>query len=88
MTTTTTTDVTSVVAGRALIDECDAELLRLLAARRAISQQIQRLRREAGGPRIEHARENEIIRRYAAELGQPGPALALAVLDYCRGPGR
>ena len=46
---------------------------------------MQQLRRVAGGPRIEHARENEIVARYGDALGRPGVTLALAVLELCRG---
>lgn len=87
MTTTTlaTTDVTSVDDGRARIDEIDAALIELLARRRAVSQQIQRLRVEAGGSRVEHSRENAIIRHWADALGDGGAEMALAVLGHCRG---
>ncbi|HET7530081.1 MAG TPA: chorismate mutase [Mycobacteriales bacterium] len=87
MTTTAlaTTDVTSVDDGRARIDEIDAALIELLARRRAVSQQIQRLRVEAGGSRVEHSRENAIIRHWADALGDGGAEMALAVLGHCRG---
>ena len=86
--TATLTDVSSVADGRARLDAIDAELRELVLARRAISQQVQRLRRESGGPRIEHARENQILNAYGDELGRAGVGLALAVLEICRGlPG-
>ena len=85
VTATTADDVTSVAHGRTLIDAIDGELLRLLAARRGVSAQIQALRVAAGGSRVEHSRENAIIRRYADGLGDGGVELALAVLDLCRG---
>jgi chorismate mutase len=50
-----------------------------------VSRQIQQLRVEAGGSRVEHSRENAIIRRYSEALGDAGAELALAVLDHCRG---
>jgi chorismate mutase len=50
-----------------------------------VSQQIQRLRVEAGGSRVEHSRENAIIRHWAEALGEGGAEMALAVLGHCRG---
>jgi chorismate mutase len=87
-TTVTEVEVSSVDEGRTRLDAIDAELRDLVRARHAISQQVQRLRREAGGPRIEHSRENQILNGYGDELGRAGVGLALAVLEICRGlPG-
>lgn len=80
-----TDTVTTVADGRALIDDIDGQLLELLARRRGVSTQIQRLRVAGGGSRVEHSRENAIIRRYAETLGDGGAELALAVLAHCRG---
>jgi chorismate mutase len=77
--------VTTVDDGRARIDDIDGRVLALLAERRHVSTQIQRLRVEAGGSRVEHSRENAIIRRWADALGDGGAELALAVLTHCRG---
>jgi chorismate mutase len=87
MTTTepVTGDVSDVATGRARLDAIDDQIRELVLARRQVSQQVQQLRRAAGGPRIEHSRENEILSRYSAALGRPGVALALAVLEFCRG---
>jgi chorismate mutase len=85
MSSMSTTDVTTVDAGRALLDDIDARLIGLLAERRHVSRQVQRLRVEAGGSRVEHSRENAIIRRWADALGDGGSELALAVLGHCRG---
>jgi chorismate mutase len=79
------TAVTTVEHGRALIDDIDDRLLQLLAERRVVSTQIQSLRVEAGGSRVEHTRENAVIRRWADALGESGAELALAVLAHCRG---
>jgi len=81
----TIADVSTVAEGRARLDAIDAELRDLVRARREISQQVQRLRRDAGGPRIEHSRENQIVNSYGDELGRAGVGLALAVLEICRG---
>jgi chorismate mutase len=88
MTVTTTGVVSSVADGRARLDAMDAEIRDLVRARRALSQQVQQLRRDAGGPRIEHSRENQILKTYGDELGRAGVGLALAMLEICRGlPG-
>lgn len=85
---TTLTGVASVDEGRTRLDAIDAELRALVLARREISQQVQRLRREAGGSRIEHSRENQIVNAYGDALGRAGVGLALSVLEICRGlPG-
>ena len=76
---------TDIATGRARLDAIDEQIRALVLARRDVSQQVQQLRRAAGGPRIEHARENEILARYSAALGRPGVSLALAVLELCRG---
>lgn len=85
-----TADVPSALAsvdeGRRRIDALDAALIDVLAERRRVSAEVQRLRRETGGPHIQHARENEIVRRYVDAVGRPGATLALTVLEVCRGP--
>jgi chorismate mutase len=82
---TDTDGVTSVADGRSRLDAIDEQIRGLVRERQAVSRQVQQLRRAAGGPRIEHARENEILARYGDELGRPGVSLALAVLELCRG---
>ena len=78
-------DITDVAAGRAVIDDLDAQILQLVAERRDASRRIQHLRRVAGVPGIQYARENEIIARYTSGLGSSGARLALLVLELCRG---
>ncbi|WP_261564847.1 chorismate mutase [Frankia gtarii] len=77
--------ISNIAQGRQHIDDIDAHLRELLATRRDLSQQIQALRSAEGGPRIEHARENEIIAVWADELGPRGVEIAMAVLTLCRG---
>jgi chorismate mutase len=77
--------ITSVDEGRARLDEIDEQIRELVLARQEVSRQVQQLRRAAGGPPIEHARENEILSRYGDALGRSGVSLALAVLEICRG---
>ncbi|HWH28221.1 MAG TPA: chorismate mutase [Mycobacteriales bacterium] len=79
-------DAADVTALRARIDVLDAELLRLVHERSAVSARIGRARRAAGGPRIVHARENEVVGRWRTALGRPGAAIALALLELGRGP--
>ena len=73
--------------GRERIDEIDAELVRLVHERIAVSEQIQRARQAAGGPRIVHARENEVVGWWRQQLGRPGSAIAMALLELGRGRG-
>jgi chorismate mutase len=77
--------ITSIEEGRRAIDAIDAQLRSLVATRRDISRQIQALRTADGGPRVQHARENEIIAAWADDLGPRGVEIALAVLTLCRG---
>jgi chorismate mutase len=85
MTDTLTADITSVDDGRVRIDALDDQIMGLIEERRRVSSRIQQLRIDAGGSRVEHSRENAILRRYSGALGDGGVELALAVLDLCRG---
>ena len=76
----------AVAAGRERIDRLDAELVRLIAERAAVSAEVQAARRAAGGPTIVQSRENEVVGRWHAALGRPGSAIALALLELGRGP--
>jgi chorismate mutase len=66
------------------IDQIDAELVRLIKRRTAISHSIGAARMKSGGPRVVHSREMKILDRFR-ELGQPGVDLALMLLDLGRG---
>jgi chorismate mutase len=78
-------DIATIEDGRAVLDALDDQLLDLLARRRTASTRVQQLRVDAGGSRVEHSRENAILRRYSEALGDSGADLALAVLAHCRG---
>ena len=67
------------------IDAVDDELIALLARRTQISHEIQTRRVLAGGPRIQHGRERQILARYREGLGAEGSKVALALLELCRG---
>jgi chorismate mutase len=75
----------TVQTGRDRIDEIDAELVRLVRERTLVSGQVQQARQAAGGPRVAHARENEVVGRWRSELGRPGSAIAMALLELGRG---
>ncbi len=51
----------------------------------AVSARIQRARIASGGRRVHLAREMEVIGSYSARLGRPGTALAMTLLELCRG---
>ena len=70
---------------RAAIDELDAQLVALIQQRLAVSNEIQTERLAAGGPRVVHSREAEVVARWRAELGAPGSRIALALLELARG---
>ena len=76
----------AVAVGRERIDQLDAELVRLIAERAAVSAEVQAARRAAGGPRIVQSRENEVVGRWHAALGRPGSAIELALLGLGRAP--
>ena len=81
----TTTTPHSVQSGRARIDDIDAEIVALVRERTSVSEAIQAARQRTGGPRVVHARENEVVGRWRAELGRPGVAIAMALLELGRG---
>jgi chorismate mutase len=67
------------------IDACDAEIIRLVRRRLAVSQEIGALRRAAGGTRLSLAREQQVLARFQAELGRDGAALGMMLLRQGRG---
>ncbi|MEA2144978.1 MAG: chorismate mutase [Solirubrobacteraceae bacterium] len=71
--------------GRARIDALDDEIIALVQSRLEVSRGNQQARMAIGGGRVEHGRELEIMNHYAAALGRPGGALALALLEVMRG---
>ncbi|MCX4783671.1 chorismate mutase [Streptomyces sp. NBC_01264] len=81
----TDTSEAAIAGLRDSIDLVDREILELLEDRRRLSEEVQRVRMASGGRRTELGRENVIIRRYADRLGRPGGAMALALLEFCRG---
>jgi len=76
--------VTDLATLRTEIDYLDAEILRLVQRRTAVSQAIGAARRAAGGPRVVHGREMAVLERYR-ELGTEGHELAMLLLRLGRG---
>ena len=77
--------MTTIPDQRAEIDALDAHLVALIQQRARISREIQRARQAAGGPKVVHAREAEVVARWREELGPPGSRIALALLEISRG---
>ena len=69
---------------RAEINEIDAEILRLVKRRSAVSQRVGRARMAAGGPRIVYNREMTVLAKFA-ELGADGRELGMVLLRLGRG---
>lgn len=70
---------------RAEIDSCDAEIIRLVQQRLAVSREIGALRAAAGGTRLSLAREQQILAKFRAALGPDGAALGMMLLRQGRG---
>lgn len=70
--------------GRARIDALDDQIIALVQARLEVSRTNQQTRMAHGGGRVAHGRELEIMNHYADQLGRPGGALALALLEFMR----
>lgn len=66
------------------IDRLDAEILRLVKRRTAVSKQIGSARMAAGGPRIVYSREMTVLHRFR-DLGAEGRELAMLLLRLGRG---
>ena len=70
---------------RGRIDACDAEIIELVQRRLAVSQEIGELRRASGGTRLSLSREQQVLTRFQAALGQDGAALGMMLLRQGRG---
>lgn len=70
---------------RQRIDELDSRIIGLVQERAAVSAAIQRERIASGGRRVNLARELEVLNHYRSQLGRPGTALAMTLLELCRG---
>ncbi|MFD4791428.1 chorismate mutase [Streptomyces sp. NPDC058459] len=72
---------------RERIDALDDRIIGLVQERMAVSAVVQRTRITSGGRRVSLSREMEILGRYRDALGKPGTALAMTLLELCRGRG-
>ncbi|WP_107288236.1 chorismate mutase [Streptomyces sp. NBRC 110611] len=70
---------------RTRIDDLDGRIIGLVQERMAVSAVIQRERISSGGRRVNLAREMEILAHYRDQLGRPGTALAMTLLELSRG---
>lgn len=74
----------ALAALRTEIDALDAEILRLVQRRSAVSRAIGAARMAAGGTKVVHGREMAVLDRYR-ELGDEGRELAMLLLRLGRG---
>ncbi|MFE6100606.1 chorismate mutase [Streptomyces laurentii] len=70
---------------RERIDILDDRIIGLIQERMAVSAVIQEARISSGGRRVNLAREMEVLGRFRDALGKPGTALAMTMLELCRG---
>ncbi|WP_265737556.1 chorismate mutase [Actinacidiphila soli] len=85
MTTTQATATDLIGTARERIDALDGEIIALVQERMGVSAEIQRTRIESGGRRVHLTREMEVLTHYSDALGKPGTALAMTLLELCRG---
>ncbi|MGK5630886.1 chorismate mutase [Streptomyces sp. URMC 123] len=74
-----------IASARRVVDDLDGRIIDLVRERMAVSEDIQRARMGSGGPRVSLSREMEILSQYREALGRPGTALAMTLLELCRG---
>ncbi|MGV9352989.1 chorismate mutase [Streptomyces misionensis] len=84
-TTGTETPEATIAAARERIDALDDRIIGLVQERMAVSDVVQRTRIASGGRRVSLNREMEILARYRDALDRPGTALAMTLLELCRG---
>lgn len=76
---------TAITGARERVDDLDRRIIALVEQRMAVSAEIQRARIASGGRRVSLSREMEILARYREPFGRPGTALAMTLLELCRG---
>ncbi|MFF2199162.1 chorismate mutase [Streptomyces sp. NPDC058145] len=82
---TTLTAEQTIADSRTRIDALDDRIIGLIQERMAVSTVVQETRTASGGRRVNLSREMEILGRYREALGRPGTALAMTMLELCRG---
>ncbi|MFF4868008.1 chorismate mutase [Streptomyces sp. NPDC000961] len=70
---------------RERIDALDDRIIGLIQERMAVSAVIQEARISSGGRRVNLNREMEVLGHYRDALGKPGTAIAMTMLELCRG---
>lgn len=81
-----TDEAAAVITGaRERIDALDDHIIGLVQERMAVSAVIQESRIASGGRRVSLNREMEVLARFRDALGKPGTALAMTMLELCRG---
>ncbi|WP_425244545.1 chorismate mutase [Streptomyces citrinus] len=81
-----TDEAAELISGaRDRIDALDDRIIGLVQERMAVSAVIQEARITSGGRRVNLSREMEILTHYSDALGKPGTALAMTLLELCRG---
>ncbi|MFJ8072610.1 chorismate mutase [Streptomyces sp. NPDC096176] len=74
-----------ITGARERINTLDDRIIGLIQERMAVSAVIQEARISSGGRRVNLAREMEVLSHYRDALGKPGTALAMTMLELCRG---
>ncbi|QXG77245.1 chorismate mutase [Modestobacter sp. L9-4] len=82
---TSTDPAAQIDALRGEIDACDAQIIELVQRRVAISQEIGALRTASGGTRLSLSREQRVLDRFRAALGDDGASLGMMLLRQGRG---
>ncbi|MCG7206339.1 MULTISPECIES: chorismate mutase [Streptomyces] len=81
-----TPEAADVISGaRERIDALDDRIIGLIQERMAVSAVVQEARVASGGRRVNLSRETEILGHWRDALGRPGTALAMTLLELCRG---
>ncbi|MEU2426187.1 chorismate mutase [Streptomyces sp. NPDC007851] len=81
-----TPEAADVISGaRERIDALDDRIIGLIQERMAVSAVVQEARIASGGRRVNLSREMEILGHWSDALGRPGTALAMTLLELCRG---
>ncbi|MFJ2257564.1 chorismate mutase [Streptomyces sp. NPDC087844] len=75
----------TITGARERIDTLDDRIIGLVQERMAVSAVIQEARITSGGRRVNLSREMEVLGHYREALGKPGTALAMTLLELCRG---
>jgi chorismate mutase len=74
-----------ITSARERIDALDDRIIGLIQERMAVSAVIQEARISSGGRRVNLSREMEVLAHFRDALGRPGTALAMTLLELCRG---